>query len=61
LNAAIGLFGMSAVIIALSFLRADPTPIWNGLRLEAWGAIGLMIFSLSSVVVLLSRWKIRKK
>ena len=61
LNAAIGLFGMSAVIIALSFLRADPTPIWNGLRLEAWGAIGLIIFSLSSVVVLLSRWKIRKK
>ena len=61
LNAAIGLFGMSAVIIALSFLRADPTPIWNGLRLEAWGAIGLMIFSLSSVVVLLLRWKIRKK
>jgi len=61
LVAAIGLFGMSAVIMALSFLRADPTPIWNGLRLEAWGAIGLIIFSLSSVVVLLSRWKIRKK
>src|SRR4030042_324772 len=35
LNAAIGLFGMSAVIIALSFLRADPTPIWNGFRLAA--------------------------
>ena len=61
LNAAIGLFGMSAVIIALSFLRADPTPIWNGLRLEAWGAIGLMIFAIFAVVVLLSRWKIRKK
>jgi prolipoprotein diacylglyceryltransferase len=61
LVAAIGLFSMSAVIMALSFLRADPTPIWNGLRLEAWGAIGLMIFSLASVVVLLLRWKIRKK
>jgi prolipoprotein diacylglyceryltransferase len=61
LNAVIGLFGLSVVIFALSFLRVDPTPMWNGFRLEAWGAIGFMIFSIISGVVLLLRWKLREK
>jgi len=61
LVAAIGLFGISAVIFTLSFLRADPIPIVNGLRLEAWAAVGLMIISLSAVVVLLLHWKFKKK
>jgi prolipoprotein diacylglyceryltransferase len=61
LMAAIGLFSLSAVIFALSFLRADPTPMWNSLRLEAWGAMGLMIFSIFAVVVLLLGWKFLKK
>jgi prolipoprotein diacylglyceryltransferase len=60
LSAAIGLFGISAVIFVLSFLRVDPTPIFNGLRLEAWGAFGLMIFSLFVVVVLLFQKKFKK-
>jgi prolipoprotein diacylglyceryltransferase len=57
LSAGIGLFGLSAVEFGLSYLRADPTPIWNGLRLEAWGSIGLMIFSIVTAVVLLLRRK----
>jgi prolipoprotein diacylglyceryltransferase len=61
LVAAIGLFGISAVIFTLSFVRADPIQILNGLRLEAWAAIGLMIISLSAVVVLLLHWKFKKK
>ena len=61
LMAAIGLFGISAVIFTLSFLRADPIPSLNGLRLEAWAAIGLMIISLSAVVVLLLHWKLKKE
>jgi prolipoprotein diacylglyceryltransferase len=61
LVATIGLFGISAVIFSLSFLRADPIPILNGLRLEAWAAIGLMIISLTAVVVLLLHWKFKKK
>jgi phosphatidylglycerol:prolipoprotein diacylglycerol transferase len=52
-GAAMGLFGMSSVLFGLSYLRADPTLIWNGLRLDAWGALGLMAFSALSVVVLL--------
>ena len=60
LSASVGLFGLSAVMFGLSYLRADPTPIWQGLRLEAWGTIGLMIFSSFIVVVLLLRWKFKK-
>jgi len=60
MSASIGLFGLSAVVFGLSYLRSDPTPIWNGFRLEAWGAIGLMIFSSVAVVVLLLRWKYKK-
>jgi prolipoprotein diacylglyceryltransferase len=44
-SALLGLFLLSTEMLLLSFLRADPTPIVNGLRLEAWGAIGLMILS----------------
>lgn len=60
MSASLGLFGISAMIFTLSYLRADPTPIWYGLRLEAWGAIGLMIFSALSEVVLLFYWKYKK-
>jgi prolipoprotein diacylglyceryltransferase len=60
MSATLGLFGLSAVMFVLSYLRADPTPVWNGLRLEAWGGIGLMIFALVTVVVLLICWKYKK-
>ena len=33
--------GLSAELFGLSFLRADPIPVWLGLRLEAWGAVGM--------------------
>jgi prolipoprotein diacylglyceryltransferase len=60
-GAALGLLGLSAVLFGLSYLRADPTPVWNGLRLEAWGALGLMAFSALVLVVLLLYWISRKK
>ena len=60
LTANLGLFGISTLLFTLSYLRADPVPIWLGLRLEAWGAIGLMIFSGLLAVVLLVRWKYKK-
>jgi prolipoprotein diacylglyceryltransferase len=61
LSAVLGLFGLSAVILGLSYFRSDPTPVWQGLRLEAWGALTLMILSSATVVVLLLRWKLSKK
>lgn len=60
LAASLGLFGISTILFALSYLRADPSPIWQGLRLEAWGSITLMALSGIVVVVLLVRWKMRK-
>ena len=59
ISASLGVFLIAAEIFALSFLRADSTPLWYGLRLEAWGAIGLMVFYLLIGVVLLFRWKRR--
>lgn len=59
-GAVLGLFGVSAVLFGLSYLRTDPTPIWNGLRLDAWGSLGLMAFSTITVVVLLIYWKFKK-
>jgi prolipoprotein diacylglyceryltransferase len=61
LRGVLGVLAVSLVIFALSYLRADPAPIWNGLRLDAWGALMLIIVCLAVVVVLLLDWKFRKK
>ena len=53
LSALIGLFALSAEMFLLSFLRADPTPILYGLRLEAWGAALLMLLSAVGAAILL--------
>ncbi len=60
LAASTGLFAIAGVIFVLSYLRADPVPIWHGLRLEAWGALGLMLISICVVVVLLVRLKLKR-
>jgi phosphatidylglycerol---prolipoprotein diacylglyceryl transferase len=58
MTASMGVFAFSSEIFILSFLRADPTLIWYGWHIEAWGAIGLMIFSSVTVVVLLAHRKL---
>ena len=60
MSAALGLFGLSLEIFVLSFMRADPVQLVYGMRMEAWGAIGLMLVSVLSVVVLLVGWKFKK-
>lgn len=60
LRASLGFLSIACVMFALSYLRADPTPIWRGLRLDAWGALALMIFAACVVVVLLIRWNLGK-
>ena len=52
---ALGIFGLSSIILILSFFRADPALALYGLRLETWGAMILMIISALIVVVLLLR------
>ena len=39
LAAALALLGLSLELFGLSFLRADPAPLWNGVRLDAWAAL----------------------
>jgi phosphatidylglycerol:prolipoprotein diacylglycerol transferase len=36
--AALGFAGLSLQMLVLSFLRADPAPVWLGLRPSIWGA-----------------------
>ena len=60
LSASFGLFGLAALLFGLSYLRADPVPVWRGLRLEAWGAVGLMIISAVFILACLVRWRLKK-
>jgi prolipoprotein diacylglyceryltransferase len=39
-TAALGLLGGSLLMLAVSFVRADPAPAWQGLRLDSWAALG---------------------
>jgi prolipoprotein diacylglyceryltransferase len=61
LSATLGLFGLSAIVFGLSYLRVDPVPVWRGWRLEAWGAAVLMAISAGIVVVLLVQWRLRPR
>jgi hypothetical protein len=38
--------GFFSIVLALSFLRADPAPVWAGLRLDVWGGLLLSIASI---------------
>jgi phosphatidylglycerol:prolipoprotein diacylglycerol transferase len=60
LSALIGLFGLSTEMFLLSFLRADPTPILNGLRLDAWGALVLMVLSAAGALIITIRLRLSK-
>lgn len=52
-SAAWGFFGVSMIYTSLSFLRADPIPVWLGLRLDVWG--GFSLIGLSFACLLLQR------
>jgi phosphatidylglycerol:prolipoprotein diacylglycerol transferase len=64
LAGSLGLFGLSLLLFVFSFLRADPTLYWRGLRLDAWAALAfiaitalaLLVFSVRGVR---SRWEVR--
>jgi prolipoprotein diacylglyceryltransferase len=45
LIAIFGYFCLSLEVFVLSFLRADPTPIWAGLRLDTWSALGFTLLT----------------
>lgn len=55
--ASLALLGFSLEMLALSFLRADPSPGWQGLRLDAWSALTLSILATPLVLLAYLRWR----
>jgi prolipoprotein diacylglyceryltransferase len=53
-----GFLGVSIFYCGLSFLRSDPILFWNGLRLDTWGSLGLVIVA---VFFLFLQWRSTKK
>ncbi len=43
--ASVALLGLSLILLAASFLRADPAPTWRGLRLETWACLAFGLFA----------------
>lgn len=37
--------GFSLILLGFSLLRADPSPAWLGLRLDAWAALAMVVIS----------------
>jgi prolipoprotein diacylglyceryltransferase len=60
--AGLALLGLSVELFGLSFLRADPTPYWRGMRLDAWGALALAcLASIYLAHTLLRMWLASRK
>lgn len=51
----IGLTGYSGGMLLLSFLKADVSLVWHGMRAESWAAIALTTFSAAGMLVTLLR------
>lgn len=48
LTASLGLGLLCLILLGASILRADPYPVYSGLRLETWAAIALLVISILS-------------
>jgi prolipoprotein diacylglyceryltransferase len=48
--ASLAWFGLSLNLLFFTFLRADPSPMWRGLRPDAWAAIFLCLLSLAAIL-----------
>ncbi len=49
--AGLGVTGLCLIVFVLSFLRADPIPIWRGLRLDAWAALAVSSGTLLALTI----------
>jgi phosphatidylglycerol---prolipoprotein diacylglyceryl transferase len=55
--ASLAWFGLSLNLLFFSFLRADPIPLWSGLRPDVWAAILLFLLSLGAILFTFrARW-----
>jgi len=51
LAASVEIAGLSLTILALSAYRADPTPIWNGIRIDVTASLALFTLSTIAAVI----------
>jgi phosphatidylglycerol:prolipoprotein diacylglycerol transferase len=49
------LLGLSLILLAAAWLRADPGFSWNGMRLEAWVALAYSLLALAGLAALFFR------
>lgn len=54
-RALLSLLGLSLILLAVAWLRADPGFGWNGMRLEAWAALAYSLLALAGLVGLYFR------
>lgn len=45
------ILGLSVIMLGLSFLRADPLPVWQSMRLDSWAAVAFAVFGGLSLLV----------
>ena len=56
LAGSLGLGGLSLILLGISYLRVDPYPLYNGLRLETWAAwIFVSLSILSAIIVYITK------
>lgn len=48
--AGVWLAGFALLMAGLSILRADRAPVWGGMRLETWGAAGLVVVATLTIL-----------
>jgi hypothetical protein len=48
----LSLLGLSLILLAAAWLRADPGFSWNGIRLEAWAALAYSLLALAGLAAL---------
>jgi prolipoprotein diacylglyceryltransferase len=57
-GASLGLSGLGLLLFGAALLRADPSPIWAGMRPEAWVGLGFAL--LATLAYLLLRFPLRR-
>jgi phosphatidylglycerol:prolipoprotein diacylglycerol transferase len=50
LAASLALFGLGAILLGLSFLRADPLPVLRGWKLDTWASLGTLVLAIFGMI-----------
>jgi hypothetical protein len=56
LAASLGLCAAALILLGLSFVRADPMPVWSGLRMDTWGALAALAAAVMTGMISIKSW-----